>query len=333
MRVDRLRESPVGQLVKLVGTDPHDGTYFSHWAFLPNELPADLPLDRRTWWLITQAHEALGRLRQVSAQLPNPRLLLVPALSQEAVATSALEGTFAPLAEVMEARLPQFASTLSGDVNEILGYERMAEQAFEWISERPITVGMLADLQGVLMESAKEVPRDPGRVRRHQVLIGPKGCRVEDARFVPVPPGDQLAAGLEAWQRWINSENDLSSVVRLRARSLPVRNTASVRRRQRSRGPDGHGAATRDTWLSRNAIAHDLALASYRVRNSSSTSCSAPARQATGTLGCPSSPRRSRSSATHTSQSRRHSSAGVQRWGMKWTGATGAASFGTWSTS
>ena len=156
--------------------------------------------------------EGMGRLRQACGQLPNPRLLIAPALVQEALTTSALEGTYGELSDVLEARLPQRV-TASAEVREIRAYEAMANKAFDWMDDRPITLGVLSDLQGALAERSRKPPRDPGRVREHQVFIGPEGSTVYDSRFVPPPPGMQLRGGLQAWQDWVNAVHDLPIVV------------------------------------------------------------------------------------------------------------------------
>jgi Fic family protein len=38
---------------------------------------------------------------------------------------------------------------------------------------------------------------------------------IANARFVPPPPGDELAIGVAAWEQWMNAEDDLPLVVRV----------------------------------------------------------------------------------------------------------------------
>jgi Fic family protein len=203
VEIDLLRASPVGQLVPIHG---HDQALreFSHYAFLPDPLPEEIQLLGTTWARVAQASQALGRLQQACATLPNPRLLIAPALDREAIDTSALEGTHGALADVLEARLSE-QRPASPEVAEIRAYERIAHSAFDWIKERPVTIAMLSDLQGVLAADSRGPQQDPGRVRQHQVVIGPEGCTVYDARYIPPPPDDRLTAGLDQWQKWIDA--------------------------------------------------------------------------------------------------------------------------------
>jgi Fic family protein len=211
--VESLRGSPAGRLVRITGTDPRTLEAYDHFAFVPNPLPETVSLESRTWTSVTEAARSIGELRQVCAQLPNPQLLITPALAKEAQATSALEGTYGTLPDVLEARLPGFEPR-TPELREINAYERMARLGFEWVQDREITIGMLGDLQRILAEASKRKTPEPGRVRTQQVIIGPEDSSVYDARFVPPPGGDQLRAGVEAWQRWVNEDHDLPVIVR-----------------------------------------------------------------------------------------------------------------------
>ena len=85
------------------GHDPRFGEDYDHWAFVPRALPEAIELTTETWALVAEAMHALGRLDQAGQQVPNPMLLRRPTLRREAQSTSALEGTYAPLSEVLEA--------------------------------------------------------------------------------------------------------------------------------------------------------------------------------------------------------------------------------------
>lgn len=182
MDLESLRVSPVGQLVPITGHDERLQEY-NYFAFVPEPLPDAVLLDGPTWNKVADASEALGRLRQACATLPNPRLLIAPALAREAVDTSALEGTYGAVADVLEARLADVAPK-SAEVAEIRAYERIAHKAFDWVRERPVTMAMLSDLQGELAAESTTPSRDPARIREHQVVIGPKGGTIYDARYI-----------------------------------------------------------------------------------------------------------------------------------------------------
>ena len=77
-------------------------------------------------------------------------LLRRPALRREAQSTSALEGTYAPFADVLAADQGD-QKNLSAEAREILNFERMAELAISWPEEREMTLRMLGELQRILV--------------------------------------------------------------------------------------------------------------------------------------------------------------------------------------
>ena len=83
------------------------------------------------------------------------------------------------------------------------------------IKARPVSVSMLSELQARLFRDVEDKPPEVGRPRKGIVWIGNKDRPIDEARFVPSPPGDQLSAGLDAWQAWVqDSSSDLAPIVR-----------------------------------------------------------------------------------------------------------------------
>jgi Fic family protein len=211
--LERMRKSSVGELVPIHGHDARHGQ-FAYFAFLPFPLPDNLVLETSTWAAVADASMALGKLDQVCAQLPDPRLLIRPALFREALDTSALEGTVGILRDLLEAQLPS-AQFLSPETIEISAYVEVAMTAFEMILERNISIGFLSELQDRLFRNLSNKPDDVGRTRKSFVWIGAKDRPIEEARFVPPPADDRLRAGLDAWESWIQADHsDIAPVVR-----------------------------------------------------------------------------------------------------------------------
>lgn len=181
-------------------------------AFLPDPLPGTLELSTPTWTTVNSASAALARLDGAARLIPSPALLRRPALRREAQSTSALEGTYAPFADVLAADQDD-ERHLSAEVREILNFERMAELAFSWPEERPMTLGMLGELQRTLVRDTAGELSDAGGIRDRIVVIGAPGRGFDEARFVPPPPGDQLRAGVEGLLQWVNDPPSLPTVV------------------------------------------------------------------------------------------------------------------------
>lgn len=207
-----------GRLVAIRDTDPVLGDW-EHRAFVPDPLGDAMPkLDPRTFMRVADARAALAALDNTARQLPNPTLLRLPTLRREAQSTSALEGTYAPLADVLIADEddPQTAELV-----EILNYVRAATHGFGWIGDgRPFSSALFSDLQGLLMRGTP-LAGESGRLRDGQVVIGrradadPAGFPVQNARFVPVPPGDALRLGVQDLADWMRVDRraDIDPVV------------------------------------------------------------------------------------------------------------------------
>jgi Fic family protein len=212
--VARFRNSPVGSLIPIRGTDGRSGREYDHSAFLPDALDAEPALTSETWRAVSRANRALGRLHQAGRQVPAPALLRRPTLRREAQSTSALEGTFAPLEDVLAAGAESADPAASADLLEVLNYVYAAEDAFEWLSEgRPLTVSLLEDLQGRLVAGTGADTGQAGHVRAIQVAIGSPDGGIESARFVPPPPGPALEAGLRDLLTWITEDEPRDAVV------------------------------------------------------------------------------------------------------------------------
>jgi Fic family protein len=203
-----------GRLVEIAGTDPRDGRGYNHKAYVPDPLPEDLSFQRDTTNALGDTMLELGRLDQATEWLPDATLLARPAIRREAVSTSALEGTYAAFEDVLAADVRE-EGLLSPEVREVLNYVRAAETAFDWIRDRKVTVGFLSALQRTLVAGTESDGRDTGALRSTQVLIGPKGCTVGTARFVPPPPGDLLVAGVRAWETWLERRDDYPVVAKI----------------------------------------------------------------------------------------------------------------------
>lgn len=213
MNLERFRQSPAGSLVPVSGHDAYLRRDYHHFAFVPVPLGNLITLSQRTYKLISEAHGAVGRLDFAVRRLPNPSLLVRPALRREAQSTSALEGTYATLEEVLEGDLINEASRRA-EVREVLNYVAAAERALELIKVKPICLTLIAELQEILVRGTRGDSWDRGKLRETNVYIGERSRGIEASRFVPPPFGDTLRDGMSAWEKWLNAEDDIPLLVK-----------------------------------------------------------------------------------------------------------------------
>ena len=205
MQVDRFAASPVGRLERIRGTDGRTGREYDHFAFIPDALGQDPELSGATWRAVSRAGHALGRLLQAGRQVPEPGLLRRPTLRREAQSTSALEGTFAPLEDVLAADALD-EGPRSVELVEVLNYVQTAEFGFgEILDGRPLGVTMVEDMQGRLARNTSADTDQAGHLRTIQVAIGEAGGSIETARYVPPPPGAELERSVRDLLDWANA--------------------------------------------------------------------------------------------------------------------------------
>ncbi|MBF0552904.1 MAG: Fic family protein [Deltaproteobacteria bacterium] len=156
--------------------------------------------------LIGAANAALARYDGLLSSIVNPGVLLSPLTTREAVLSSRIEGTQATLEEVLEYEADpteKIDPVKQADIQEIINYRQAMRYAVEQLKHRPLCLNLLRELHGVLLDSVRGRNKAPGEFRRIQNYIGPPGCSIEEATFVP-PAADKLAAGLDDWEKYVH---------------------------------------------------------------------------------------------------------------------------------
>jgi Fic family protein len=157
--LEKFAANAPGDLVRIAGSDARQGPW-THFAFVPHALPSESPdLSGRTYRAVADARAALAALDSTARRLPNPRIFRRTALQTEAQSTSALEGTYAPLNEVLTADDEQ---PINPDLREVLNYVRMGDIAFDWIEHgRSLSVSALEEMQKIWFERCDSCVRRP----------------------------------------------------------------------------------------------------------------------------------------------------------------------------
>ena len=164
---------------------------------------------------IASANRALARYDGILQAIPNPRLLLSPLLTQEAVLSSRIEGTQASLEDVLRfeanPREPIGDAALA-DIREIINYREALNVAVEALKARRLDTALICDLHRILLSGSRGMDREPGCVRDIQNFIG-RDARIEHAIFVPLAPED-LPRALADWEAYLQ-QGELDILVQL----------------------------------------------------------------------------------------------------------------------
>jgi Fic family protein len=165
-------------------------------AFIPKALPPKPPLNigSKMVELLSRADTAIGRLSGISEALPNPDLFVAMYVRKEAVLSSQIEGTEASLEDVLEYESENRPKFLANDVAEVVNYVRAMNYGLKRINELPLSLRLIKELHFKLLRGVRGQEKTPGAFRKSQNWIGPKGCTLNTARFVPPPPHEMMRA-------------------------------------------------------------------------------------------------------------------------------------------
>jgi Fic family protein len=140
----------------------------------------------------------LGELNGYSYSLPNPLLLLSPAVIKESVASSSIENINTTMEEALQAQLFPEAEQKKPD-KEVLRYRDAIMWGFENLKKIPISTRLILGIQKKLLPD-----QNPGyRKMQNQIVNSRTGAVV----YTP-PPANELPRLLNNWERFVNNEDD-----------------------------------------------------------------------------------------------------------------------------
>lgn len=163
-------------------------------AFIPKPLPPVPPLAEDAYRsLLSKADRALGRLDGVASVIPNPNLFVAMYVRHEAVLSSQIEGTQSSLQDVLEyeANSP---TDKPRDIEETVNYVRAMNYGLERLKTLPLSLRLIREIHERLLSGVRGQRSPPGEFRTSQNWIGPKGCPLSEAEFIPPPPHEMNQA-------------------------------------------------------------------------------------------------------------------------------------------
>ena len=178
-------------------------------AFTPKPLPPDPPLrwDGGLLGLLSDATTALGRLDGMAGSLSNPDLFVASYVRREAVLSSQIEGTQSSLDDVLAHEVEARVTSLPADIAETVNHVRAMHLSLSLLGELPLSGRLIRRVHEELMTGVRGQERSPGEFRKTQNWVGPAGCTLETATFVPPAP-DDLPAALRDLEVFLNDSDD-----------------------------------------------------------------------------------------------------------------------------
>ena len=175
-------------------------------AFLPDPLPPPIQWTQPLLRVLSEADRAVGRLAGEGRCLPNPHLLMRPFVRREAVLSSRIEGTQATLGELLAADAGAAVERSPADLREVGNYVVSLEHGIQRLPDLPLSLRLIRELHARLMEGVRGNRATPGEFRRSQNWIGPAGCSLSEAIYVPPPPGEVMPC-LDSLERFVHDRS------------------------------------------------------------------------------------------------------------------------------
>lgn len=183
--------------------------------FIPNPLPPkDLSIDEGLQLLLSKADGALARLDGVTQVLPNPDLFVAMYVKKEALLSSQIEGTQASLQGVLEFEAQMKPRDDINDIQEVVNYIKAMRHGMEYLESGKLSLELINKIHKLLIEGTRGTNNLLGMHRDFQNWIGPPGCSIYDAIFVPPPPEnvEELMLDLE---KFIQTKDKIPPLIKI----------------------------------------------------------------------------------------------------------------------
>ena len=185
-------------------------------AFIPAVLPPQPPiaLVGPLQALLSEADRALGRLDGSIQTLPNPDLFVFMYVRKEAVLSSQIEGTQSSLQDLLAAEAEVLTPEHPRDVGEVVNYVNAMNYGLNRLAKLPVSVRLIREIHEKLIVGRRGSHLTPGELRHSQNWIGPSGCTLAEATFVPPPP-DAVPEALGALESFLHQPDDLPLLIKI----------------------------------------------------------------------------------------------------------------------
>jgi Fic family protein len=179
-------------------------------AFVPKPLPPVPALDLgHLVGVLSAADQAVGRLDGATRLLPDRSHFLAMYVRREALLSSQIEGTMCTLDDVLAFELDHaIADVPEVDVQEVVNYIAALSYGLERLATLPISSRLLREVHAHLLREGRGAERNPGEFRTTQNWIGPPGCTLAEATFIPPPP-EVMKQAISALEKYIHAADGL----------------------------------------------------------------------------------------------------------------------------
>ena len=184
-------------------------------SFVPNTLPPDPPIkmDAEMQSLLSMADRKLGRLDGITEILPNPDLFVAMYVKKEALISSQIEGTQASLVDILDADNAESIEK-NNDIADVVNYVAAMDYGLKRLKTLPISLRLIREIHAKLIKGVRGSTKNPGEFRKTQNWIGPKGCTLQTASFVP-PSVPNMIESMGDLEKFIHNDDFIPPLLKI----------------------------------------------------------------------------------------------------------------------
>lgn len=185
----------------------------AYYSFFPTPLQSlrQLNLTEETYRTLSACSRKLGELEGMLYFVPNADMYLTMYARKEALLSSQIEGTQCTFDDLLS---PSQTQLHHKDVADVVNYVRAVDRGVELLKKMPLCTRLLRQVHAVLLDGVRGTEKNPGELRSSQNWIGPSGCTIATASFVP-PNIEDLSNTLQDLERFINEPQvEMDPIVR-----------------------------------------------------------------------------------------------------------------------
>ena len=154
--------------------------------FKANKLPIQYNIDKELLSLISDANEKYGEYKSnLKNSKFDSKFFLDSIILSESLKSTQIEGTQISQDEIYYLKyMPKTDETI-----EIQNLKKVIEYSKKFLGDNSkLDIKKLNTMHKMLLDSVRGNNKEPGKIRNVQNWIGPKGCTIEEAIFVPPIP-------------------------------------------------------------------------------------------------------------------------------------------------
>ena len=159
------------------------------------------------------ADRKLGRLDGITEILPNPDLFVAMYVKKEALISSQIEGTQASLVDILDADNAESIEK-NNDIADVVNYVAAMDYGLKRLKTFPISLRLIREIHAKLIKGVRGSTKNPGEFRKTQNWIGPKGCTLQTASFVP-PSVPNMIESMGDLEKFIHNDDFIPPLLKI----------------------------------------------------------------------------------------------------------------------